>query len=149
MTNKEYKNARETAENADALYAYEKWNGFSIYPTRYMNADELKELRAEYKADKENGAFTIDGLGDRAVILPTKTGLVLKSYQTKVVALCNGEFVKLWDGFSVTTLKHVNALRANGGLSPLTKRAWIEMPTAEYIGGGEYVNPYTGEIFKA
>ena len=39
----------------------------------------------------------------------------------------DGKFHKTWDGYSATTLKHVNLFRKNGGLAPLNKREWVEM----------------------
>ena len=128
MNNKEYKAAREAAENANELYTFEHYNGFSFYPNRYMTSEDLKEMRQEYKNDKkENKAFALDEFGNRAVIIPTKNGSILKSYYTEVCKIENGEFIKLWAGFSVTTLKHINAYRKHYGLEQLSKRAWIEL----------------------
>ena len=144
MTNKEYKQARENAENADALYEYEKY-GYGFYPSRYMNADELKELRRTNKAI--NNAETLDGFNGRAVLIPVNGGILLKSYNTIVCGVFGGEFVKLWDGFSVTTLKHINLLRANGGMPAFSKREWIETPTSDFYKDGGIVNAETGEYF--
>lgn len=129
MTNKEYKQAREIAESADELYTFEHYNGYSWYPTRYMHSDDLKEMRKEYKELKKNrGAFTLDGFGNRALVIPTNNGYILQSYYTEVAEIRNtGEFIKLWDGFSVTTLKHINAFREFAGMDTISKREWIEM----------------------
>ena len=128
MTNKEYKQAREYAENASELFTFEKYNGVSWYPSRYMDGNDIKELRTEYRNDtKTNKAFSLDGFGNRAVIIPTNSGFILKSYYTEVAEIRNGNFIRLWNGFSVTTLKHINLFRNFAGLKTISKREWIEM----------------------
>ena len=128
MTNKEYRQAREAAEAANEKFTFEHWNGYSCRPSYYMNGDDLKELRQEYRNDKkENAAFSLEEFGSRAVIIPTKTGAILESYYTEVAEIRNGEFIKLWDGFSVTTLKHINAFRNRYGMTTISKREWIEI----------------------
>ena len=128
MTNKEYKDARDIAENVSELYTFEKWNGYSFYPSRYMDGDDARELRAEYKQDaRERHAEKLNGANGRAVIIPIDGGELLKSYYTPVCKIENGVFFKMWAGFSVTTLKHVNAFRARHGLTALSKREWIEL----------------------
>lgn len=144
MTNKQYKQAREEHENNDALFEYEKWNGYSFYPTRYMNKNDMHELRAEQKTDiaKYNG-IKID---TRAVVLKYDCDCVLlKSYKTIVAAIIGTQFVKLWDGFSVTTLKHINQFLSAYNGATVNKRAWIEMDTAT----GEIISDTTGQIFTA
>ena len=126
MTNKEYRNARIEAENAGELYTFEKYNGW--YATRMMDTDDKRELRAEYKNDaKENKAFKLDGFNDRAIVIPTETGAKLKSYYTIVCEIRNGEFIRLWDGYSKTTAKHIDAFRMYYGFKALSKREWIEL----------------------
>lgn len=46
---------------------------------------------------------------NKAVVTVTDAGVFLRSYDTVVAAVINGVPVRLWDGYSVTTLKHVNA----------------------------------------
>lgn len=128
MTHKEYKAAREMAESAEELYTFEHWNGYSIYTSRYMQPEDLKDMRKEYKDIKEQkNAFALDGFGNRALIIPVEDGYILQSYYTKVAVIRNNEFYRLWDGFSVTTLKHINAFRSFAGFKPISKREWIEM----------------------
>lgn len=128
MNRNEYKAARERAEQADALFTFEHYNGYGWRPSRYMNADDLRELRKEYKrAAKQEKAEQID---TRAAVIPADGGQILRSYYTDVAAIIDGRFYRLWDSFSVTTLKHVNIFRARHGLAPLTKREWIETPAA-------------------
>ena len=134
MTNKQYKAARERAEEAEELYTFEHWNGYSFYTNKYMTPEDLKDIRKEYKSLKEcERAFALEGFGGRAVIIPdiNTDGLILQSYYTKVCRydIQTGLFEKTWDGFSVTTLKHVNIFREFLGLSKLSKREWIELET--------------------
>ena len=130
MTNKEYRAARENAENAPELETFESYvnNGWYGYYNRYMKPDDLKDMRKAYKEIKANkGAFILDDFGGRALVIPTENGYILQSYYTNVCEIKNGEFIKLWGGFSVTTLKHINAFRRHFNLGTLSKREWIEL----------------------
>lgn len=144
MTNKEYKTEKAIHEQADELFSFEHCNGFSWRTSRYMTNDDIKTLRAEQKKDisKYNGAR----LDARAVVLKYDDDcILLKSYNTVVAAIVGTQFVKLWRGFSVTTLKHVNAFLAAYNGKQLNKREWIEYPTAT----GEIISETTGQIFTA
>lgn len=131
MTNKEYKALREQAEQAPEIYTFESWNGFSIYPNRYMSNQDIKELRQEYKGIKaENKGYALDGFGGRAIIKIDHDGsLILQSYYTDVCRYNpkTDIFEKTWNGFSVTTLKHINIFRRFLALNTLSKREWIEL----------------------
>ena len=57
----------------------------------------------------------------------------LKSYQTIVCAIApNGAFFRLWDGYSVTTMNHINEFRINNGLKPLNKKEWKALPIEDF-----------------
>ena len=130
MTNKEYKAARYEAENAPEVFTFESWNGISIYPNRYMSNQDIKDLRQEYKGIKaENNGYALDGFGGRALIIPDGNKLILRSYYTNVCEfdLKTEKFTKTWNGFSVTTLKHINIFRRFLALNELSKREWIEL----------------------
>ena len=133
MTNKEYKAARYEAENVPEIFTFESWNGISIYPNRYMSNEDISELRQEYKAIKANNkGFALDGFGGRAIIKTDNNGNpILQSYYTDVCRfdLKTRTFIKTWNGFSVTTLKHINIFRQFLGLNTLSKREWIELAT--------------------
>lgn len=138
MTNKDYKAAREIAENATELDTFAKYNGW--YPSNYMDGDELSEMRTERKEERKNGAIVLDGFNTRAAIIPIPGGYVLKSYYTDVAAVIDGKFYKLWNGYSVTTLKHVNIFCDFMKIPGFSKREWIETETT-----AEIINPSTAE----
>ena len=68
----------------------------------------------------------------KAKVIETADGRKqLKSYDTIVCEItAGGEFVKLWNGYSVTTARHINAFRALYGLPPINKPVWDKMPAA-------------------
>lgn len=131
MTNKQYKQAREEAENAyelDTFVTYSMWG----HANRYMKPDDQKDMRKEYREIKaDRNAFALEGFNGRALILPGDAGnaLVLRSYYTDVCSYNpkTGEFFKLWEGYSNTTLKHINIFRSFLKLPQLSKREWIEL----------------------
>lgn len=56
----------------------------------------------------------------------------LKSYKTIVCAIKpNGEFVRFWNDYSVTTMNHINDFRNKNGLSKLSKKEWKELKVNE------------------
>ena len=65
----------------------------------------------------------------KAVILEDEAGTkYLKSYET-IVCKCTaaGVFSRLWDDWSATTARHVNAFRDHCGLAGLNKREWEQL----------------------
>lgn len=123
MKNKDYQIARARAEQAEELWTFEKYNGW--YTSRYMDSNDIKDLRKDLR--KEKNSFTLDGFNNRAVVIKTEDGWILRSYYTEVAEMYQGKFIRLWDGYSNTTLKHINAFRNYLGLPGLSKREWIEM----------------------
>lgn len=54
---------------------------------------------------------------------------VLQSYNTEVCKIGNnGEFVRLWDGYSVTTMRHVNSFLSFFGIPGGGKKWWNSQP---------------------
>ena len=128
MTNKEYKAAREAAEHVEELYEFEKEIPGTWHTSKMLDTQELKELRAQYKQDH---GILLNGFNNRAIVIKVKGGFVLKSYNTNVAYydIGNDEMIRTWDGFSVTTLKHINIFRSWLGLGTISKREWIELDT--------------------
>lgn len=57
------------------------------------------------------------------------SGVILKSYNTDVAMIDgNGNFYKLWSGYSKTTMNHVNDFRRQHGLPGLSKKEWDSIP---------------------
>jgi len=55
------------------------------------------------------------------------SGVVLYSYNTPVMACVNGNMVKLWNNWTNTTGRHVNAFMVKCGKMPINKKAWEDM----------------------
>lgn len=54
---------------------------------------------------------------------------ILYSYDTPVAILDeNGTFVRLWAGYSATTMKHINSFRVQNGKNKIGKKEWTSMP---------------------
>lgn len=51
--------------------------------------------------------------------------------KAKVIEKDNGEFVRLWDGYSVTTMRHVNSFLSFFGISGGGKSWWDSQPVEE------------------
>lgn len=66
----------------------------------------------------------------KATVIETSTGYkLLKSYDTFVCMLDpENKFIRLWDGYSATTSKHVSAFLNLYGLAGLNKKAWSACP---------------------
>lgn len=118
MTAKEYKNR---------LTEHEIFNGLD-----YLQPDEVKELRSEIKEREKAGAIVLSSFNNRASISKKGNVYTLTSYKTKVLSFDTetGEIKKLWNGYSVTTLKHINLFLQYFNIPGLNKREWIELETA-------------------
>lgn len=62
----------------------------------------------------------------KAKIIETDNGeKVLQSYNTEVCKInSNGEFVRMWSGYSATTMRHVNSFLSFFGMSGGGKSWW-------------------------
>lgn len=54
--------------------------------------------------------------GKAKVIIDSDGDMYLQSYDTVVCAIVNKLFVKLWDGYSATTMRHINSFCAYADL---------------------------------
>lgn len=66
----------------------------------------------------------------KAVITEDDDFIVLRSYNTDVVAIdkSNNKIIRLWNGWSVTTSKHVNDFLKQNGFNMLSKKEWLALP---------------------
>lgn len=53
--------------------------------------------------------------------------LVLYSYNVKVCKIVNGKFYRFFDGYTATTMRHVNEFRMQNGLQKLSKKEWLKL----------------------
>ena len=86
-----------------------------IYDLPVMGHDRSKSFYGKAKViEKDNGEK------------------VLQSYNTEVCKIgSNGEFVRLWDGYSVTTMRHVNSFISFFGIPGGGKAWWNSQPVEE------------------
>ena len=83
-----------------------------IYDLPVMGHDRAKSFYGKAKViEKENGEK------------------VLQSYNTEVCKIgSNGKFVRLWGGYSVTTMRHVNSFLSFFGIPGGGKAWWNSQP---------------------
>ena len=65
----------------------------------------------------------------KAFVLQDASGNVfLQSYDTIVCGIVNGEFVRYWDDYSVTTMNHINDFCKLYNVPTMNKKTWINTP---------------------
>lgn len=103
----------------------------------YMNRGDAASLRA-YNGNMQytstRGAFNVRRVlplqenNFRARVYECDNNVdLLESYST-IVASYDGAFRKHWQGYSATTMKHINIFRAWYGLPSLSKHDWVMLP---------------------
>lgn len=73
----------------------------------------------------------IDGrksFGGKAVAIKDGNTVYLQSYDTIVGFVRNGNFHRTWDGYSATTMRHVNAFLAYCSVDGGGKAWWESLP---------------------
>lgn len=56
---------------------------------------------------------------------------VLQSYDTEVCKItASGKFIRLWGGYSATTMRHINSFIEMFGIEGGGKKWWDALPTA-------------------
>lgn len=67
----------------------------------------------------------------KAVVIEKDNGDIdLKSYHTVVCGIRNGRFIKFWNGYSVTTMRHINAFLGAYGIEGGGKKWWESLDTS-------------------
>lgn len=56
--------------------------------------------------------------------------IILRSYNTDVIAIKDGEVFRLWWDYSVTTMKHINDFLYQHGYKTLNKKEWESLQIA-------------------
>jgi hypothetical protein len=70
--------------------------------------------------------------GKAEVIEKDNGDIELKSYQTIVARIRNGKFERLWSGYSMTTMSHINAFADAFGISGSGKAWWDALEVVAY-----------------
>ena len=67
----------------------------------------------------------------KAIVTELDNGdIELTSYTTIVCRIHNGEFQKLWDGYSATTMRHINSFLCFYGIEGGGKAWWDKLKVA-------------------
>lgn len=69
--------------------------------------------------------------GKAQVIEQDNGDIELQSYDTIVARIRNGNFERLWDGYSATTMNHINSFLDTFGISGGGKAWWISLEVAQ------------------
>ena len=65
----------------------------------------------------------------KAFVLQDEKGNVfLQSYDTVVCGIVDGSFIRYWDGYSVTTMNHINDFCKLYNIPKMNKKAWTDTP---------------------
>lgn len=84
----------------------------------------------------------------KAKVIETDEETFLQSYDTTVCKIDkSGEFVRMWSGYSATTMRHINAFIEMFGISGGGKKWWDALPAEEKPRGGADMTP--AESLKA
>lgn len=60
----------------------------------------------------------------KAKVIENGGNITLRSYNTDVCRIVNGKFEKLWNGYSATTMRHINAFVDAYGINGGGKKWW-------------------------
>jgi hypothetical protein len=78
-----------------------------------------------YKLNPTNNQKSFYG---KAIVIKKDNGdIELKSYNTIVARIHNGQFQRLWSGYSATTMKHINAFLDVFGIDGGGKAWWTSL----------------------
>lgn len=88
-----------------------------------LSYDETKD------AEKYQSRFEIiKSFDSRSAIINDNGVPTLLSYWTKVARLENGKMVRMWNGWSATTAKHVTSFCTYYKIPSPSKKEWLKMP---------------------
>lgn len=84
----------------------------------------------------------------KAIVVQDMTGWTLYSYGTAIVRISNGKAARLWDGYSATTMRHIQAFCDKYGVYCGGKKWWEGVPT-NYTMAKEYPHRvFKGRVTK-
>lgn len=64
---------------------------------------------------------------NKAIIELQSDILTLYSYNVRICKIANGKFYRFFDGYTTTTMRHINEFRMQNGLQKLSKKEWLKM----------------------
>ena len=70
--------------------------------------------------------------GKAEVIEKDNGDILLRSYNTIVARIRNGNFERLWDGYSATTMNHINSFIHTYGIVGGGKAWWNSLEVCSY-----------------
>lgn len=82
-----------------------------------MEVREVRELSPVFDSRK---SF----YGKAIVVLDADRNTHLFSYGVEICRFVNGKFEKVWNGYSATTMRHINEFRRQLAKEKLTKKQW-------------------------
>ena len=93
----------------------------------------------------------------KAALIENKGRVFLQSYDTIVACVDKGKLLKLWDGYSATTARHIDAFCYSFGVKPVSKKDWENMPLSrikkpyreDLNYKANYFNPYSDRCYSA
>lgn len=152
---KEYKRRLLLAKEEEYRF-YETFNRYCGKEERARLSDLLKLNKQLVRTD--DSYSRVDGCDARCIIHYEASGRsghnYLISYGETVCKIVHWidadkhmhtSFVKLWDGYSQTTLKHINAFLAMDNIKPLTKYDWVMLDSCVLYDADDYeVKEYEG-----
>ena len=82
-----------------------------------QNETELKPILSSNKSFYKKAFYRVeDGY------------IILRSYNTDVIAIKDGQIIRLWWDYSVTTKNHINDFLYQHGYKTLNKKEWESLP---------------------
>ena len=112
-----------------------------------VNGKTIDEWSREYQKKKKK----------KAALIENKGKVFLQSYDTIVACIDKGKLLKLWDGYSTTTARHIDAFCYSFGVKPVSKKDWENMPLSrikkpyreDLNYKTNYFNPYSDRCYSA
>lgn len=107
--------------------------------TSYLNALNIKEKIIALQSGKFPVFYELSPVADscksfygKATVVEWNGEKILVSYETPVCKIdAAGRFVRLWNGYSATTMRHVNSFNRLFGINQGGKAWWNKQPVME------------------
>ena len=99
----------------------------NIYRSDYL-VDRPKKSEVLRNAKKPGRAVILGGTNNRAILIYSGDDVYLQSYDTLILQYNpkTGALKKLWNDYSVTTLKHINAFMTVINKPGFNKKGWLD-----------------------